>query len=568
MTTVKIMLTIVLLTAVVRVTLGQLNTAQDGANANAANTIYYLDSNSDCNGPTRELFGFEATIRGNDISTTRLGPKSCVIRLRSSGQFQGMVLDIEVKAMNIQDCSTVVTIFDGDENSLQLMSFDCKSNFLMYKKRFQTTGDTATFQMKRENLNSYNFDIEIKVSPIRGGTKPGYENNFGYGYFFDKFPQQTIVAMIGGFYGLILAICVAIFIQCCCKYQKLNKQWEVQQLATIKKGAAFDTRSQASNVWSVEMKPSKGPGSQYSDYKTDPPLGKTMKRIDDGNAHVYNNVDTLQTQRLMGAEKEKPKSQYVSSNASFTEPEEDSDHFVEKVITPRVKTNRSWQRKRPPSYAEAVSDHISDPSSEEESEVSGSDSTVKKRPPSSSESRSERSGSSYTQSETESEAVSSRSSHASRDQGARAQRENRRPHHHHHGRISEDHRHRHQPELKRAAQPQPVPAAQLHMQQVPYGAYPSGQFVPVMVGPNQFQQMAMAPNFPPPGYSDEQAAVQGSHIQPTDPPVYSYLVQRGYRPLDARSGSAPSMAGSHRAGGGQLEDSDLRLDSGVEYMKR
>lgn len=276
-------------------------------------------------------------------------------------------------------------------------------------------------------------------------------------------------------------------------------------------------------------------------------------------------------QRLVGAEKNKPKSQYVSSNASFTEPEDDSDHFVEKVITPRVKTNRRWQPKRPPSYSEAVSDHASNASSDEESEVSGSESTVRKRPLSSDESRSEKSGSSYTQSETGSEATSSRSSNtSSREQGARAHREKRKVHKSKIPTSDSHDRHIHRPhqEHQQATQPQPMPAAQYHMQQVPYGVYPSGQFVPVRVGPNQFQQVAIAPNFPPPSYSDEQTAAQGSQVHLTEPPVYSYLVQRGYRPLDARSGSAPSVAGSHRAGGRRLEDPELRLDSGVEYMRR
>ncbi|BFZ10814.1 hypothetical protein BsWGS_13851 [Bradybaena similaris] len=565
------MLILALLTAIVHVTHGQSNVGQDPESINALNTIYYFDSNSDCNGPKKQLNGFQGTIRGNDITSTRLGPQSCIIKVQSASQFDGTILDIELKAMNILDCSTVVSIYDGDGTNLILMSFDCHSYLNMYKRRFQTTGDTATFQMKRENLNSFNFDIEIKIDPIRGGTNPGYENNFGSGYFFDKFPQSTIVGMIGGFYGLILAICIIIIIQFGCKYMKLNKKWEIQQLATIKKGAAFDSKSQASNVWSVEMKQSRGPASQYSNYRTDPYMDKPKKPIDDGDKNVYNNVDTLQTQRLVGVEKEKPKSQYVSSNASFSEPEDDSDHFVEKVITPRVKTNKRWQPKRPPSYSEAVSDHASNASSDEESQVSGSESTIRKRPLSSDESRSEKSGSSYTQSETGSEAASSRSSNnSSRAEAARAQREKRKLHKSkipnsdsHDGRIHRPHR-----EHQQATQPQSMPAAQYHMQQVPYGVYPSGQFVPVMVGPNQFQQVAIPPNFPPPSYSDEQAAAQGSQVHLTDPPVYSYLVQRGYKPLDARSGAATSVAGSHRAGRGRSEDPELRLDSGVEYMRR
>ena len=35
-------------------------------------------------------------------------------------------------------------------------------------KRMVTSGNAATFIMERENPESVNFDIEIKVNPIRG----------------------------------------------------------------------------------------------------------------------------------------------------------------------------------------------------------------------------------------------------------------------------------------------------------------------------------------------------------------------------------------------------------------
>uniref|UniRef100_A0A0B6ZGT5 CUB domain-containing protein n=1 Tax=Arion vulgaris TaxID=1028688 RepID=A0A0B6ZGT5_9EUPU len=485
---------ILLLTTLPYIVQSQSNSAQDPANANALTTIFYFDSNSDCNGPIRQLYGFEGTIRGFDITSTRLGPKSCTIRLQSTGQFVGTVLEIEVKAMTIRDRTTLVSIYDGDGSQISLISYDYNTDN-QNKKLILTSGDTATFIMIRDNVNSFNFDIEIKINPRRGSIDPGYENNYGSGYFFDKFSQPTIVGMIGGFYSLIVVICTAIIIKFCCKYHKLDKKWETQQLSTIKPG------------------------------------------------------DALQKKRLMTLERDKSRPSHASNNTSFTDPEDDSDHFVEKIITPRVKS----RNKQLPSYDHALSSQTSDHSSDEGSEVSTSESSIRKRPLSSEEERSEKSTATCTQSETESD----RSGHRART-----------------------HKHKGKPQKSRkiySNKNDSIPSTsnnshqqlpQHQMQQVSYGAYPPGQFVPVMVGPNQFQQVAMVPSAQPVNYPEQAAAPPKSQVHPTEPPVYSYLVRRGYTPLDARSSSAVITSSTQRPGGGHLQDPELRLESGVEYMRR
>uniref|UniRef100_A0A0B6ZEA1 CUB domain-containing protein n=1 Tax=Arion vulgaris TaxID=1028688 RepID=A0A0B6ZEA1_9EUPU len=538
---------ILLLTTLPYIVQSQSNSAQDPANANALTTIFYFDSNSDCNGPIRQLYGFEGTIRGFDITSTRLGPKSCTIRLQSTGQFVGTVLEIEVKAMTIRDRTTLVSIYDGDGSQISLISYDYNTDN-QNKKLILTSGDTATFIMIRDNVNSFNFDIEIKINPRRGSIDPGYENNYGSGYFFDKFSQPTIVGMIGGFYSLIVVICTAIIIKFCCKYHKLDKKWETQQLSTIKPGAVFESKSQPSNAWSVEMKQSQGPGSQFSVGVINPHSRKTGVHNDDGDSVLYNG-DALQKKRLMTLERDKSRPSHASNNTSFTDPEDDSDHFVEKIITPRVKS----RNKQLPSYDHALSSQTSDHSSDEGSEVSTSESSIRKRPLSSEEERSEKSTATCTQSETESD----RSGHRART-----------------------HKHKGKPQKSRkiySNKNDSIPSTsnnshqqlpQHQMQQVSYGAYPPGQFVPVMVGPNQFQQVAMVPSAQPVNYPEQAAAPPKSQVHPTEPPVYSYLVRRGYTPLDARSSSAVITSSTQRPGGGHLQDPELRLESGVEYMRR
>ncbi|XP_059139739.1 uncharacterized protein LOC131927886 isoform X1 [Physella acuta] len=211
-------------------------TNNDPINSNINANTFYFDSNSDCNGPIRELYGLEATIRGNDLSSQRLGPATCTIVLRSTSQFEGTVLDIEVKAMNILDCTTQVAIYDGDGAQILLMSHDCRSSQNQFQKRFLTSGNTATFIMTRPNVNSYNFDIEIKIYPVRAGSDTNYENGYGSSnpFAFYKFPHEGIVGMIGGFYAAIIGICIIVIIYKNRSFQGLNKEWETHQLATLK----------------------------------------------------------------------------------------------------------------------------------------------------------------------------------------------------------------------------------------------------------------------------------------------------------------------------------------------
>ena len=61
--------------------------------------------------------------------------------------------------------------------------------------------------------------------------------------------------------------------------------------------------------------------------------------------------------------------------------------------------------------------------------------------------------------------------------------------------------------------------------------------------------------------------------QPNNPPIYSYLVNRGYQPLDGRQSPVSTATGGSNISGDrnlQVEDSDFsaNLDSGVELLKR
>ena len=74
-----------------------------------------------------------------------------------------------------------------------------------------------------------------------GGTEPGYENNYNRDnpFAFDKFEQEAIVGIVGGFYGLVLLVCCGVVIYWYRTFNGLNKEWETHQLATLKTGLYF-----------------------------------------------------------------------------------------------------------------------------------------------------------------------------------------------------------------------------------------------------------------------------------------------------------------------------------------
>ena len=50
------------------------------------------------------------------------------------------------------------------------MSYECNQLYQQNVRRLQTSGNAATFIMQRENVEQYNYDVEIRVTPIRGGS--------------------------------------------------------------------------------------------------------------------------------------------------------------------------------------------------------------------------------------------------------------------------------------------------------------------------------------------------------------------------------------------------------------
>ena len=89
--------------------------------------------------------------------------------------------------------------------------------------------------------------------------------------------------------------------------------------------------------------------------------------------------------------------------------------------------------------------------------------------------------------------------------------------------------------------------------------------------PGQYPQQGPAQRQPNPNKRRDNK--QPLSQQPNNPPIYSYLVNRGYHPVEGRQSPVSTSTGATNLSGDRnmlIEDSDFsaNLDSGVEFMKR
>lgn len=318
--------------------------------------------------------------------------------------------------------------------------------------------------------------------------------------------------------------------------QGLHKPWEQHQLSSFQAPSyAYETKSgmsdASSNIWASNMSRRDPPARPHS---------RMPRQSEDADSVFDDDMPTKKQLLELEHRREQEKSRYIGRPSrgqfsnTFVQADDDhpQDNFVERVIVPRVHQHRSM---KPPSYSEAVSDTETETDKTEIEEEEDDDDKDEV-----SEDEEE------AQAESESEAETSHNSEEDEEE-AQAPRPVRPP---------------------QATGNAPTTASQPPYQPVQYvGGYPMipSQFVPVMAAPlqPQFHPLVAGSGFPPPRYPGE-TQPQKPSVRPTDPPVYSYLVQRGYTPLDGRHSPASSANTSQVS-----DDRDSsQLHSGVEYMRR
>lgn len=521
---------------------------------------FYMDSSADCNGPVREIYGQSVRVIGHGAIQEQLGPQSCSLILRSQANFEQTHLRLQIVAATIKDCNVRFTLYDGDPGQGTLQGYDCGSVNKPNQRDFVTTGDTVSFILERRDSTNTLYDIEVFVTPIVSGDKPGPENNNGedWGLFREKLHNDAAIGIVGAVFlvGIIL-VCLGIFL-CYCRYKGMNKPWEQHQLSTFRPtNSIYETKSKFSEV-SSGVHPNNASVAARSQVASEPrhrvePARHMARPSEDEDSVFDDSSDVPPKKQLMEQdrrwERERERARrererlrqhgrsFASQNNSYVQADDDhpQDTFVERIIEPRVKSQR---RHKPPTYDEAV----------HETETEKSDL---------SESEEEQSSSKEEEESQEEEEESEEQSEEEEDEDDGPPVARPKP-------VS-----RNAPQQP-MSQPQQVAMPPPGMQ--PYPGYPPmgypvgypmppGQFVPIMTAPGQ---PFMGPGHAPPRYQGERPPAQ-SAIRPTDPPVYSYLVQRGYRPLDL---DHPSSANTSRSQG-SLEELDRNAAaSGVEYMKR
>ncbi|XP_050412951.2 uncharacterized protein LOC126827537 [Patella vulgata] len=543
---------------------------------NVNNLQFYLDSSADCNGPIRNVYSSRTTIKGQGSTQSGPGPTTCTIALQTERPYEVSRFKIEIGALKIQDCGVYFSIYDGEKTQSTLDSFDCNKGAELSMNYLVTTGDKVTFLLQRQDIRNTAYDIDIVVTPITAGQDPGYENNngadFGYNYH-RKFPTEAIVGIVGGLFLIIAIAIIIISIFCYRKQKGLSRRWEQQPLSHLKTNSAYEpsTRmsksdlSDTSSVWASEV--SKNPGYRYpsrsryranSEYSDDehslPPKRSHSKALSSRSGRTDRSRET------------QPPGYYTATRNSYVGA--DDDHPQDTYVEREVPVRSHHRPKKVPVKTSSVGLDPVDLEVEDGEEIDESEVEDEVQEEVEEEEEEEAAE------EEEPEADNVESNHA--QQSAHPQ-----PAPRGHGSQSvplPDSGHiqtlpPHMTPIDPRLYPQMMQDPRMMPQQYqPY--HPQQQFMPVQGVPYQ-----VPPGYPPPHYPG-QGHIPGQHqpepvhvpsVKPTDPPIYSYLVQRGYTPLDGRhSPASMSSAASHNSGKRLLkEDSDSgNLESGVEFMRR
>lgn len=532
---------------------------------------FLLDSNRDCNGPVRQINKQTVTVKGHGAIQEQQAPTSCTLTLRAISNFDHTQLILQVSAANIIDCDVKLVIYDGDPGQGTLRGYDCRTPQKPNERDFITTGDVVSFVLTRKNVFSSQYDIEILVKPLDGGSRPDNEGDLGdsWGFFREKLENDIAIGIVGAAFLLVIIIAVIVVIFCYRRYLGKNKPWEQHQLSVFRPAhSIYETKSKmsdtSSDVWTSNV--SRGGGRMEPPRRRIEPNGRMARPSEDEDSVFDDASDIAPKKYLMEQdrrherrrERERERNRgrggrdFGSQNSSYVLADDDhpQDTYVERIIEPRVRPGRLH---KPPSYDEAMNESETEKSDIDEDDSEDDDDVGKKG---SSEEESEEASSEPEEEEEEDD------EEEEEDGGAVAPKPAPRP---------------------RGNPPPPPGAVPLQPGMQPHPAYPGyppmgymggypmapGQFVPVMAAPptQAFPQppnAAMGPGHPPPRYPGQRPA---GNVRPTDPPIYSYLVQRGYTPLD-RDGDGNALNDTSHSQTSQDETDRRALASGVEYMRR
>ncbi|KAL3852713.1 hypothetical protein ACJMK2_016331 [Sinanodonta woodiana] len=597
---------------------------------------YNLDNPSTCTGVPRAVRSdriFIVTSSGNSQNTAT--PTSCQLTLTIDSAREPMVFKLTIVKATIRDATVQFIIYDGEMSGRKLLGFNANQGPPTGAGYFFTTGQVVTFQLTRRERD-FNYDIEIVAEPIKTDyinnkdcdPATGYGCDT-YGYTYRILGTKEIIGIIGGAFALIVLVVVVVVVCCYRKQRGLNKRWKQDQLGSINTAASIHsfngsapTDKKSKGMWTSESSK-----NGFASGRRSPVLPRTRTtRHSEEDDSVFESVDSYPTKKLQSRVQSSPTKYNQSNSRNYRPPtyqealrqnsdvEVDSfvqgndahpqNTFIEREIIPRVKTSKVQNRVPPPLEEDETYDSIepkkvttaqnTDLEHEEEADESNEESDEVSR-----EEESEESG----DEEPEEEEVDSKKvvyskpnkskpqSQPEKEQSKSKQNEGKQKNKIIQPKDWIPSNQQVQPPpnfvqgpsvqgfvLPGVIHPQPLYGYQLPQFQ------PQGYMPPSMYGQSGPMQVHHYPvpgttDYPPPPmypghlYHNAKQGANEKQVKPTDLPIYSYLVNRGYTPLDGRHSPASTSTAASNLSGDKLnftDDTDFtaNLGSGVELMRR
>ncbi|CAI9723187.1 Hypothetical predicted protein [Octopus vulgaris] len=251
------------LTAVIYIALLPKVNSQNGGNTNVIrpdvteSITYYLDKSQDCNGNIQEVSN-QVIITAPGGANGNSVPSSCTITLRSA-TLKPTIFQLNIQTV-VLECSMNFYIFDGTEEQTTLKSYSCHTK-LTVPIQLVTTGNTVSFRLIRPSTGSARYDIRIIAQTINDPTSGG-GGGIDHGVldpdksYLRKFSTDTIIILISVAYLVAILICIIILIVRCVRSSREEKKYSERPLAYNNYGLTPATSVNSSVMSVYATKPS------------------------------------------------------------------------------------------------------------------------------------------------------------------------------------------------------------------------------------------------------------------------------------------------------------------------
>ncbi|GAB1598735.1 uncharacterized protein LOC115211971 [Argonauta hians] len=240
---------------------------QDSGNSNVLRPdviksgTFYLDKSQDCNGNVFEVTE-QVIITAPSTSVGINVPLTCTISLHSA-TLKSSIFQITVQTVKV-DCQMNFYIFDGSETNAILKSYSCLDS-VRSPVQLVTTSDTVSFRLTRQSaLSSGQIRIIIETvdDPLSGGGGGIIHKTLDPDMSYNqKFSTNIIMILMSVAYIIAILICIIILIVRYVRSSRDEKKWSARPLAYNNYGLtpASSENMSTMNAYST---------NSYPDYKS------------------------------------------------------------------------------------------------------------------------------------------------------------------------------------------------------------------------------------------------------------------------------------------------------------